>query len=448
MGGKLSILQVSHGFPPREQAGAELCCFFLSRELLRRGHRVEVLARGNDPSRPRAALEAGEYDGIPVTRIYTDPARARSMKDTWLDPSVRGAFEKVLEGGFDIVHFHHLYGLSLDLVEAAKAAGAGVVMTLHDFWFLCPRGQRFTPGGRFCEEILPSRCSRCMAKKRARWAWNALASALREGAWKRPHRALPAGLAYLARNLYTRPLLERTRACLDALNQADLSLSPSKFLLEEYRAHGLSPRKSAWSENGLDFPWVRDLQPREKPHTPFRFGFIGSFLHSKGVEVLLQAFQGLSSGRAELHLHGTSPWDGGAYAASLEKKYARPGLFFHGPFPHEEIPRVLSSIDVLAVPSLWYENAPLTLDEAALAEIPVVASDMGGMREITLRRKNGLLFPPGDPAALRSTLKRFLDEKGLWNSLRRPAHPVRSAADQAEELETRYAGILEKRKSP
>ncbi len=442
MGGKLSILQVSHGFPPREQAGAELCCFFLSRELLRRGHRVEVLARGEDPSRPAGSLEREEHEGIPVTRIYTDPSRVRSMRDTWLDGTVRARFEAILERGFQVVHFHHLYGLSLDLVEAARAAGAAVAVTLHDFWFLCPRGQRFTPAGRLCREILPGRCSLCMAKKRARWAWNALAGALREGEWKRPHRSLPAGLAYLARNLHTRPIRERTRACLDALNRADLVLSPSRFLLEEYRARGLSRERSAWSENGLDFEWTRELDPREDPHSPFRFGFVGSFLHSKGVETLLAAFRGIEPGRAELHLHGSSPWDGGAYAASLAKKYGRPDIFFHGPFPHEEIPGVLSSIDVLAVPSLWFENAPLTLDEAALAEIPVVASDMGGMKEITLRRKNGLLFRPGDPAALRSALERFLDEEGLWESLRRPAHPVRSAREQAEEMEERYARIL------
>ena len=445
MGGKLSILQVSHGFPPREQAGAELCCFFLSRALLRRGHKVEVLAGGNDPSRGRLAVEEEEYQGIPVTRIYKDPARVRSLRDTWLDPGVRVRFEKVLEKGFDVVHFHHLYGLSLDLVEAAGEAGAAVAVTLHDFWFLCPRGQRFTPGGRLCREVDPRRCSLCMAKKRARWAWNALGRSLGEGAWKRPHRSLPAALSYLAGNFHARPFEERTRACMAALNRADLCLSPSKFLLEEYRFFGLSRERSAWSENGLDFEWARGLEKRDKPRSPLRFGFIGSFLHSKGVEVLLEAFEGIDPGKAELHLHGTSPWDGGAFHASLEKKYGRPGVQFHGPFPHEEIPRVLSSIDVLVVPSLWFENAPLTLDEAALAEIPVAASDLGGMKEITLRRKNGLLFEPGNPRALRLVLERFLREDGLWESLRRPAHPVRSAADQAEELEERYTRILESR---
>ncbi len=443
MGESLSILQVSHGFPPREQAGAELCSFFLSRELARRGHRVEVLARGNDPAKPPGSLEREEYQGIPVTRIFTDPGRARSMKDTWLDAAVRARFDEILRKGFDIVHFHHLYGLSLDLVEGARASGAGTVVTLHDFWFLCPRGQRFTPRGKLCRVIRPARCSLCLAKKRTRWAWNALTASLAEGAWKRPHKALPSGLAYLARNLHTRPVLERIRACLTALNRADLCLSPSQFLLEEYRKAGLSRGRSAWSENGLDFEWVETLEKRDSPRRPFRFGFIGSFLHSKGVEVLLEAFREIDPSKAQLHLHGTSPWDGGAYAAGLEKKFGKAGIFFHGPFPHEEIPRVLSSLDALVVPSLWFENAPLTLDEAALAEIPVIASDLGGMREVTLRRKNGLLFEPGNPRALRRELERFLGPDSPWKDLRSPARPVRSSKEQAEEMEGRYTQVLE-----
>ncbi len=446
MGESLSILQVSHGFPPREQAGAELCCFFLSRALARRGHEVEVFARGNDPSRPHASIEEEEYEGIPVTRIYTDPGRARSMEETRLDPAVRGRFEEILGRGFQVVHFHHLYGLSVDLVEAARRAGAVTAVTLHDFWFLCPRGQRFTPRGRLCREIRPGACSLCTAKKRARWALNALSASLREGAWKNPARAFRAALSYLGENAGTKPIQAWTWACMCALNLADLRFSPSRFLLEEYQRHGLSREESLWSENGLEFPWVRELEKRDGPASPIRFGFLGSFLHSKGVEVLLRAFRGLPRGKAELHLHGTSPWDGGAYERSLEKAFGGPGIFFHGPFPHEEIPRVLSALDVLVVPSLWFENAPLTLDEAALAEIPVVASDLGGMREITLRRKNGLLFRAGDPAALRLALERFLEEKDLWGRLRRPARPVRSAGDQAEEMEGHYTRILESRR--
>ena len=433
MGEALRILQVVHGYPPLEQAGAELCCAFLSQEFQRLGHQVQVLARTGAADLGAYEFREEVVDGVPVRRLRTPTAEADSLRATYLDSTVRARFREVLRSGFDVVHFHHLFGLSADLIEEARSAGAVVVMTLHDFWYLCPRGQRFTPRNHLCHEIQPWRCSLCIAKKRARWAFNAF----RQRSW-----SLTRGFHYLRENLWRRPIEQRTSTMVAALNRAHLCLAPSRFLLEEYRRHGLDPAQSDFSENGIDVGWAAGVASRAAPSGPLRFGFLGSFLPSKGVDLLVEAFQPLPAGRASLHLHGTSLWDGGRFAARLKRRNRHPDVHFPGPFEHDRLPQILSSLDVLVVPSRWFENAPVTLDEAALARLPVVASDHGGLREIVQRRGNGVLFPPGDRQALTRTLQQLMEDPDLWQKLREPRQPVRTVAEQGAELVERYRALL------
>jgi glycosyltransferase involved in cell wall biosynthesis len=435
----LRLLVVVHGYPPAEHAGAELCAHWLARALIDRGHDVRVFARTGDPNLPELSLVHEQVDGVPVTRLRTAPDRATSLRATYLDPGVRAVFERELAAAaaagrpFDAVHFHHTLGLSLDLIDAAKRAGARVLVTLHDFWHLCPRGQRFTPWGHLCADIDFSRCSRCIAKKRAKWALNHLL--------QRPLAFLAGLPGYVVENLHVRALRRRMGEMVAQLNAADLVLSPSRFVLDEHVRHGLDASRARVFENGIDPSRLAHLPARAAPGRPLRFGCLGTFLPSKGVDLLVDAFQEMPPGDATLDLHGTSPWDGGAFARKVAASNRHQGVRFHGRFEPARLPEILASIDVLVVPSRWFENAPVTLDEAALANLPVLVANHGGMAESLARRRNGLAFSPDDPADLRAQMLRFLREPDLWARSRRPATRVRTAAEAAEELESMVAGI-------
>jgi glycosyltransferase involved in cell wall biosynthesis len=435
MSRSLRLLFVAHGWPPREQAGAELVAAQLAQELARRGHAVAAFAATFDRHLPPHAVVRESVDGIAVTRVRTAMDRADSLHATVVDARVRGLFEAELARGVDLVHVHHLMGLSNDLVAAAKRAGARAVVTLHDFWYHCARGQRVMPGGHLCSDVDLRRCARCIAGRRAKWAVRFVA--------RRPLRALAGLPDYLAQNLGKRALRRRVADYSEALAAADLVTAPSRFVLDEHVKQGLAPGKARFVENGIDASFVKRLAPRAAPARPLRFGYVGSFLETKGVDLLLEAFAPLNPERARLDLFGSSPWDGGRYARALEGEHARANVRFHGAFPHARIAEVLAQIDVLVVPSRWYENAPVTLDEAALAEIPVVVAGHGGMAEWTQRRGNGLTFRPDDALELRAALERFVNEASLWESLRRPRQPVRSVADSAAEFERLYLGLVD-----
>ena len=91
----------------------------------------------------------------------------------------------------------------------------------------------------------------------------------------------------------------------------------------------------------------------------------------------------------------------------------------------DDIPDLLAAADVLALPSLW-EGQPLILQEALRASRPIVATDVGGVRELT-GAKAALLVEPGDPAALAAAVLSVLDDPGLAGRLSKAA-ALRAAA--------------------
>jgi glycosyltransferase involved in cell wall biosynthesis len=99
-------------------------------------------------------------------------------------------------------------------------------------------------------------------------------------------------------------------------------------------------------------------------------------------------------------------------------------------------------MDVLVVPSRWYENGPGVIFEAFAAGVPVVATDLGGMSEFVRPEKDGLLFGLEDHDDLARQLRRLLEEPGLLESLRAGIRPVKTVQENVDELETLYGGLL------
>jgi glycosyltransferase involved in cell wall biosynthesis len=109
-----------------------------------------------------------------------------------------------------------------------------------------------------------------------------------------------------------------------------------------------------------------------------------------------------------------------------------------GVYGRQEVSRVLRGLDVVVVPSLWYENSPNVILEAFAHHIPVIASDLGGMAELVNEGENGLLFKPGDPDSLAGQLRRLLEDPRLLPKLRTGIGPVKNLTQEIDELEEIY----------
>ena len=137
----MRILFVTAAWLPESIGGVELHLHGVARALAR-DHEVAVFTRSAFPDREEFSVHRYAVDGVPVARMNYRFSDCLGFPWIYRNPNIRAVFEEELRRFRpDVVHAHHLTCLSTDLLDAAKAVGARTVLTLHDFWMGCPRGQ-------------------------------------------------------------------------------------------------------------------------------------------------------------------------------------------------------------------------------------------------------------------------------------------------------------------
>jgi glycosyltransferase involved in cell wall biosynthesis len=188
--------------------------------------------------------------------------------------------------------------------------------------------------------------------------------------------------------------------------------------------------------------------PRNEPKKAsqqIRFGYIGALHAHKGIELLLAAFRGLED-RATLAIHGSvfkSPVSGNYWQRIQADQPS--SVTFHGPYENDDVGAILSEIDVVIVPSLWYENAPLTIQEAFMSGVPLITADQGGMAEAVRDGVDGLQFRLGDATDLREKMRMFIDHADLLDRLRQGIPEVTTIERHAADMRVRYDALVQAR---
>jgi len=114
---------------------------------------------------------------------------------------------------------------------------------------------------------------------------------------------------------------------------------------------------------------------------------------------------------------------------------------FPGTYTHDQSADVFANIDVLVVPSLWYDF-PLVIYEAFATGTPVIATNLGGMAEAISHEASGLLFKPGDVEDLARQLRRILEEPDLLERLQAGIPPVKTIDEGVIEFEAIYRDLI------
>jgi GT2 family glycosyltransferase len=417
----MRILLVHQGYPPESLGGSEIYTESLARRLAR-DHQVTVLHRSADPARGDYEIAESRRDWVRIVTVNT-PRWSKAGFSAYRDPRAASAVASVVaDARPEIVHFGHLNGLSTGAVFEARRLGAAVVFTLHDFGTLCALGQLVNLDLAVCPGPTPQRCLGCVGGQVA-----VSASRARFGGRRIPLvEPLARAFARLGGGAGEARVADRLREMREVLRQADLLIAPSRFMRERMELLGVSGIRV--------LPLGHDpipLTPHRSsgPSGGFRIGLIGSLIPSKGVHVLAQAFCDLADPRLSLQLHGAFvPYHGDTGYESRLRGILGPlaDEALRGPFPRSHLGQVLANLDVLVVPSIWEENAPLVVQEAFLAGVPVVVSGHGGLAEAVRHEVDGLHFRPGDSSDLGRALRRLADDPDLRARLaaRSPAVPT------------------------
>ena len=413
----MRILVALHDYLPAHAGGSEVHAHEVAREMVRRGHRVWAAFTERDLSRAAGELERGELDGVQTLQLIHQREYA-DVRESYLQEDAGRAFEEILaEVRPEVLHFHHLSLWGAAALGAARRDGARVVVTLHDYHLLCDNAVLLRSDHSLCTEGPAGTCTDCLARHPVlaeRW----------DGAGR------DQALARAAR--------ERLELHRDQLAQADVVVAPSRFLAGVFRDAGLV-RDEQLLVLRYGYPGPRHA-PRVPPaEGPLRVGYIGGLYPSKGVHVLVEAFSRLEPGLAELELRGHLDWFPD-YVEELKRLAAGRPVRFGGPFARDELDRVLDAFDVLVVPSIWYENLPLTIQEAFRNGLPVVTTDLGGMAESVEDDVSGLVFPRGDAAALAERLAGLARDRAWLARLAQGRPHVPDLGEIADRLEAAYRG--------
>jgi glycosyltransferase involved in cell wall biosynthesis len=443
----VKVAFVVHQYPPRYNTGTEIYAHRMAVTLRRRGHDVRVFAHEPDVTRD-TALDVNDdtVDDVPVTRltVFEGLAPNHALHDFY-DVFVGKIFGEWLDRTQpDVVHVFHLMGLGLSLVEEAAARRIPVFVQLMDFWFLCPTVQLLRRDGSLCSGPDTPICIDCLAPDN--YGYQALRMFSKRDGFVETSAPDPSftDLSHADVGLRRAALHGRTDFIRSVLDRAAGLVAPSRFLKGLFLSHGYRDTHMMHVPYGVDPPFG-ELRPLPvNGEGTVTFGFFGSVNPQKGLEVLVSAFRQYRHDAFRLVVRGNM---------THFPKYAKrvrafadidPRITFRGPYGHGELAEALSSIDVLVVPSVWYENTPFVVLEAFSAGRPVIASDLGGLSELVRDGHNGRTFRAGDPGALMNVLRDFQEDPGLLTRLAGGIERVRTLEENAED----FVGLWESALAP
>jgi glycosyltransferase involved in cell wall biosynthesis len=367
----MRILVVSNLFPPVARGGYEVECSAVV-ERLRGSHDVIVLA--SSAERSRASADARVWRELP---LLTPDRRGALRAPFAAVRSVRAA-RHVLSWSPDFVYVWNGSSIGQSALRVLGDSGVPVAFRICEHWFA-----HLFADDQFLRELLPAR------RGPARAAWAAGCRTINRLSSMRLDALAPmrAAISWNSETLHRMvPVPSSIEPVLERVGHS-------------VPAHG-----------DLYAAVVRDPAPEPE------LLFVGRVTPYKGISVAIEALARLRSEHAiAAKLVVVGPEDRG-YAASMRELAVRLGVgqevLWRGQAPPQEVARAMARAHALIMPSVWEEPFPLVTIEAALAHVPLVASDVGGVSEGMQDGEHALLFPRGDAAMAAAALARTLREPG------------------------------------
>jgi len=444
----MKLLFVVHQFLPLHVTGTEQYVRSLALGLRERGHEVSVVAfepRLNVDNPGRTVTERDDdVDGIPVRRIgiHLEVLPNRELAD-YQNPLAVRLLRRYLDGRqFDLVHVFHLRYIGIGVFDELAAAGLPTVVNLMDFWFLCPSFILLRDDGSLCEGP-PENGMGCISCSSAGLAKELDDCGLVDELRAHSQVSLPPPDLRSTPLRRAGALVGRMPRLLSALSRADAVVAPSKFLRSVFEANGFPQGRLRHVPYGVDPArfggkskvWSDALTERVE------FGFIGSVAEHKGLHVLIDAIRKVAGEGWHLHVHGSLETHED-YTQRIEQAAGGdPRITFHGRFDSVKLGEVLAGLDVIVVPSLWYENTPFSVLEAQVMGVPVLASRLGGISETIQHGKNGILFKAGSERSLTAAIRKILKDPEKLREMSFPDQ-ARTLAENIDDFEALYAEQL------
>ncbi|MGA0617008.1 glycosyltransferase [Paracoccus sp. KR1-242] len=365
---------VSHSHPNLRYGGGEVAAYRQFQHLLSLGQDVHFVGSTIGPE------DSDRFFGPSQQVISFGPRdfclRGRGMDGFTMEHAdIRDEdwiFEFLLALRGDVYHFHHFWNIGAGTIRRLRTAlpDSKFICTLHEMTAICANhGQMVKRSGELCHASSEVSCASCIARP---------------------------PIDFVLRKARMQEMLE----------QFDHLLSPSEFLRQRFEDWGVTPGRISVIENGLDhLAEIASETAAEMQVKSGRFAFFGQATPTKGLDVLVRA-AALIEARDEtftvplsIEIHGV---DRDSFSRMWPDLEIPASVHFRGRYRPQDCIDIMRGYGWIIIPSIWWENSPVVIQEARAAGTPMIASDIGGMAEKT--QGWGLQFRTADPAALASAI--------------------------------------------
>jgi glycosyltransferase involved in cell wall biosynthesis len=461
------VLLTVHKFFPEHKAGTEVLTLKVAQELKRRGY--EILVVSANPPDLDARHATGEttadyeFQEVPV-HMVGEPMRLKgyTFDHEFYHPGIAQHFEELLDRFKpDLLHVFHAQNLSASIIDVAVQRKLPVVCSTTDFWFVCPIVQLKKPDGSVCRgpSLAAANCLSCYTPHLIPPKKEFIEQLEKKyPSISAPLQASPAPLrrlledslmsAYVSAKLPAAiaSTMRRPQVLKEIANKAKSIMVPTHLMRDIFVENGIKPELIKHVPFGIDTSPLTPYQ-RKTQSENLRFGFIGTLFEHKGPDLLIKAFQSLPQDcKAELKIYGDLNQfpDYSKTLKDLVDAYPqyRSKIQFLGTFPNEKLGEVLQNMDVLVVPSRWYENTPLVIQSALATKTPLIVTNLGGMAELIRHGYNGFVFDLNNVKSLCEQMKRLLDESDLLETMKENIAPERTIPQMVDDIESVYTEAL------
>jgi len=426
----MKILKIIHGYPPLYNAGSEVYSQSICNELSKNND-ITIFTREESPYEQDFKIRTEKQnDNLTIHFV-----NKRIDKDNYKNKNIDRKFAEIIqENKPDIAHIGHLNHLSTGIIDELKKQNIPIVFTLHDFWLMCPRGQFLQRN--YENKDYYQLCEKQDDEKCALSCYNHYFSGQEIDKQR-------------DKEYWTSWINTRMQETKSIIEKVDMFIAPSKYLMNRFvNDFEVPTSKIIYLDYG--FP-THYLQPIEHKTTDtYTFGYIGTQIPSKGINLLIKAFSKIEK-KAILKIWGRTNGQSTTALKNLSRR-SKNKIEFCGEYINQNLAtEVFSKTDSIVVPSIWGENSPLVIHEAQACKIPIITADFGGMKEYVEHKKNGLLFKHRDENDLTQKMlfaienSNKLHEFGNVGYLYSKTGDVPNIKEHCNELTEIYKRVIEKK---
>jgi glycosyltransferase involved in cell wall biosynthesis len=368
----------------------------------------------------------------------------------------------------ETIHINENIGFSSEIVNIAKKKGIKVFVTVHEYWWLCPKRVMVDYNRKVCDGPKDmDKCSHCIKKesvnyssdKRKRsylihnqFSWLHKAYSNIKPAKKATNHPenniqslgfLNGAIEHPVDLTLKEELTQRLEACINSLNIADKVIAVSSDVKRILTGYGVNPDKILIQHIGSTIAERKIDHKKELDVDIITIGFIGGVSYYKGVHQLVDAFLKLPNDlllKSKLEIFGVYNPD---YVESIKKEIIKEHLYkdkitFHGRYKPADIPNITNQIDISVLPSLCADTAPQTIFESFSAGLPIIAPDIGGFKDFIKDGINGRIYKGSSVLSLTNVLKDLISNPLLIKEFKDNIPAMKTISENTTELLNLY----------